>query len=362
MTPLGTPPAEWDPRHFRVALTGDFFDAAGQQRYSDLGLDAFIGAEHVEISRFAEHRPEMGRDQFGAAQGVVVLAPRVTAASLAGAEHLLAIGRFGVGFDTVDVAACTAADVVAFITPGAVDRSVAEATVCWMLALSHNLLAKDRLVRIGEWDERARYHGSELRGKTLGLVGVGRIGRAVVDLLRGFGMEPPLGFDPHVTPAAAAALGVRLVSLDELLSRADFVSLHCPLSESTRNLIGRRELARMRPEAYLINTARGGIVDEDALFEALQARKIAGAGLDCFVGEPITWPHRFGALDNVILAPHSIAHTHELFRDIGRMVCGGMLALSRRRPPEGVLNPEVFDRDGFRRKWKRLTEALKPAS
>src|SRR3712207_1757661 len=106
-----------------------------------------------------------------------------------------------------------------------------------------------------------------------------------------------------------------MVSLAELLAQADFVTVHCPLTDATRNLIGARELALMRPDAFLINTARGGIVDEDALYAVLKERRIAGAALDCFVGEPVTWPHRFGELDNVILAPHSIAHTHELFRD-----------------------------------------------
>ncbi len=344
-----------DPRHFRVAWTGDFFDADGTPRYPDLGLDALADAPHMELTRFAEHRPEIGPDQLADAQGVIVLAPRVTRDSLRGSHQLLAVGRFGVGFESVDVAACTAADVVAFITPGAVDRPVAEATVCWMLALSHNLLAKDRLVRTGHWDERSRYLGSELRERTLGIIGLGRIGRAVLELLRGFGMQPPLAFDPQADPAAAQL--ARLVPLEEMLAHADFVSIHCPLNEGTRNLIGARELALMRPDAYLINTARGGIVDEDALYAALANRRIAGAALDCFVGEPITWPHRFGALDNVLLAPHSIAHTRELFRDIGRMACRGMRELSRGGRPVGVLNPEVFDQAGFQEKWRRLVPA-----
>jgi phosphoglycerate dehydrogenase-like enzyme len=358
MSSLATPPVRWDPRRFGVTLTGDFFAADGEPRYPEMGLELFGETIAIDVSRFVEHRPQIGPDQYGAAQGIIVLAPRVTSASLANAEHLLAVGRFGVGYDTVDVAACTAADVVAFITPGAVDRSVAEATVCWMLALSHHLLAKDRLVRTGQWDERSAYHGTELRGKTLGLVGLGRIGRAVVELLRGFGMNAPLAFDPHVIAAEASKQGVRLTPLDELLQRSDFVSVHCPLTDGTRNLIGAPELAMMRPHAFLLNTARGGIIDEDALYETLKARRIAGAALDCFVGEPITWPHRLGELDNVILAPHSIAHTHELFRDIGRAVCGGMVDLARGRRPAGVLNPEVFDRASFRQKWHRLTQGL----
>jgi phosphoglycerate dehydrogenase-like enzyme len=114
----------------------------------------------------------------------------------------------------------------------------------------------------------------------------------------------------------------------------------------------------MRPDAYLINTARGGIVDEDALYEALRQRRIAGAAIDCFLQEPVTWQHRFGELENVVLAPHSIAWTDELFRDIGRTVSRGLVALSRGRRPLGVVNPEVFDRPGFQQKWTRLTGVL----
>ena len=198
--------------------------------------------------------------------------------------------------------------------------------------------------------------GSELRERTLGLIGFGGIGRAVVQLLSGFGMQTPLVFDPLVAPSVAAAAGARSVSLDELLAQADFVSLHCPLNEQTRDLISARELALMKPTAYFINTARGGIVNEDALYAALSAGRIAGAALDCFVGEPLTKAPPLAQLDNVLLAPHSIAWTHELFRDIGRTACQGMLDLAHGRRPKGVVNPEVFDRPGFLSKWKRLSE------
>jgi phosphoglycerate dehydrogenase-like enzyme len=166
-------------------------------------------------------------------------------------------------------------------------------------------------------------------------------------------MQPPLAFDPFVDASTAERLGVRLVALDDLLREADFVSIHCPLNEQTRGLIGARELALMKPEAYLINTARGGLVDEDALYDALKKHRLAGAAIDCFAQEPVTAPHRFGELENVLLAPHSIAWTNELFRDIGRAVCQGMVDLSLGRKPKGVVNPEVFDRPGFQAKWKR---------
>jgi phosphoglycerate dehydrogenase-like enzyme len=341
-------------RRFRIAFTGDFYTADGSPRFRDLGLGVFEGRDHIETVRIEEHRPMLGPDQVAGAQGVVVLAPKVTAQSLTESQDLLAIGRFGVGFDSVDVGACTRADVAAFIAAGAVDRSVAEATITWMLALTHHVRMKDTLVRAGHWQERTRYMGSELRDRTLGIIGLGGIGRSLAALLRGFGMKPPLAFDPFVDADVARQLGVQRVKLDELLQTADFVSVHCPLNEQTRNLIDARELGLMKPTAYLLNTARGGIVNEDALYEVLKNKKIAGAGIDCFLDEPITRPHRFGEFDNVLLAPHCIAWTEELFRDIGRPVCQGMLDLSLGKRPHGMLNAEVFERESFQKKWARL--------
>jgi phosphoglycerate dehydrogenase-like enzyme len=338
---------------FRVTFTADFHDAEGTVTYRDVGLDALVETD-LEVSFIARHLPEIASYQLEGANGAIVLTPRVTAASLAGNPDLLAIGRFGVGYDSVDVAACTAADVLLFIAAGAVDRSVAEATIGWMLALTHHMRTKDRLVREAKWEARGKHMGTELRDRTLGVVGFGGIGRALVKLLAGFGMKPPLVYDPFVKPADATRLGVTLIPLDRLLYESDFVSIHCPLNDQTRNLIGARELALMKPSAYLINTARGGIVDEVALDQVLREGKIAGAAIDCFENEPLAAPPSFASLDNVLLAPHCIAWTDELFRDIGRCVCQGMLDLSEGRVPKGVVNREVLDRPGFQAKWKRI--------
>jgi phosphoglycerate dehydrogenase-like enzyme/2-keto-3-deoxy-L-rhamnonate aldolase RhmA len=343
------------PTPFRVAFTADFQDADGRPRYRDTGLDLFAGTG-VEVRPLAEYRPEIGVDQLAGANGVIVLSPRVSAASLKNAADLLAIGRFGVGYDSVDVPACTAADVLLFIAAGAVDRSVAEATVGWMLALSHHARVKDKLVREACWDERSKYMGSELRDRTLGVIGFGAIGRELVRLLAGFGMNLPLVYDPFVSAADVVAARARPVSLDELLAGADFVSIHCPLTDETRHLIAARELGRMKRTAYLINTARGGIVDEPALEAALREGRLAGAALDCFAREPLTAPPGVAAFDNVLLAPHCIAWTDELFRDVGRAVCRGLIDLAEGRVPRGVVNPEVLDRPTFRAKWKRLCD------
>jgi phosphoglycerate dehydrogenase-like enzyme len=341
-------------RSFHVAMTADFSLESGAPRYPSFDLSELRSTAGLQLRSLGEYRPAIGADQVGDAQGLIVLSPKVTADTVTQADNLLAIGRFGVGYDSVDVAACTEANVAVFITAGAVDRSVAEATLAWMLALTHHVLAKDRLVREGRWDDRSALMGCELRERRLGIVGLGGIGRALVDLVRSFGMLPTIAYDPFMDPAAAQAIGVKLVSLDELLSTADFVSIHCPLNEQTRNLIGAREVGLMKPGSYLINTARGGIVDEDALFEALAEGRIAAAGIDCFAEEPVTRPHRFGQLENVLLAPHCISWTEELFRDIGQSVCRGMLDIARGKQPRGVVNPQVFERPRFQEKWARL--------
>ena len=343
------------PAPFRVSLTADFFESDGRPKYRDIGLDRLADASRFAVGRFRDHHPEIAPEQLAGVNGVVVLTPRVTARSLERSDDLLVVARFGVGYDSVDVPACTAADVVLCIAAGAVDRPVAEATVGWMLALTHNLLVKDTLVRQARWNDRSRFMGCELRERTLGVIGFGGIGRALVKLLAGFGMHPPLVHDPFAPAARVEEHGARSVSLDELLTGADFVSIHCPLTAETRNLIGARELSLMKPDAYLINTARGGIVDEAALAAALAGRRIAGAALDCFADEPLTAAPVFADFDNVFLAPHCIAWTDEMFRDIGRTACQSIVDLAGGNRPRGVVNPEVFSRPGFVEKWRRLS-------
>lgn len=341
---------------FNVALTADFYHADGQPKYNDLGLDVFEQSSQIIHRPFAFHEPTIVAQQLEGVNGVLVLTPRVDSDSLANTGELLVVSRFGVGYDSVDVDACTERDVLVTITTGAVDRPVAEATIAWMLALNHNVMQKDRLVRTGQWDARSGFMGSELRDKTLGIVGLGGIGQQLVALIRSFGMAQPVACDPYAPESVFAELGVRRVELDELLDISDFVSLHCPLTVGTKNLIGARELELMKPTAFLLNLARGGVVDEDALYYALSNDVIAGAALDCFETEPVIKPHRFGDLDNVILAPHSIAWTNELFRDIGRMACQSIVDVATGKRPHGVVNPDVLEKPSFVEKWHRIIE------
>ena len=338
---------------FRVALTGDF-QKDGEIIYPDFDLTQLTTTSGIEYNFFNEHKSEIEPVQLESFQGVIVLTPTVTSHSLSQSQNLLAVSRFGVGYDGVDVSACTEADVVLCTTVGAPDRPVAEATVGWMIALGHRMIIKDKLLRKGLWNERSKYMGGELRDRTLGIIGLGGIGSVVIELLKGFGMKQPLVFDPFMDDTKAKNLGVKKVTLQELMKLSDFITIHCPLNEHTRNLISHNELDLMKSSSFIINTARGGIINEDALFEALSQKRIAGAALDCFDDEPVLEPNRFCQLDNVILAPHSIAWTQELFRDMGKKCSQHMIDLSNGIHPQGVINPEVFEKPTFQKKWNSL--------
>ena len=338
---------------FSVGYTRDFLDANGRPVYRSIGKEVLdqSGAP-VRTGFLVQHEPTLSPGLLGSHHVIVSLTPRITRGSLAGVTDLLAISRFGVGYDMVDVQACTEADVVLCITRGAVDHSVAEAIVGWMLQLGHRAAAKDRLVREGRWTERAAYMGGELRGRTLGIVGFGGIGSKLAKFVQVFGMERILVFDPYVDEARALADGVLSVPLAQVCAEADYVSINCPLNDETRQLVGERELRSMKPTAFLVNTARGGIVNEPALCKALEGGWIAGAALDVYEEEPIPPTSPLLRMDNVILAPHCIAWTDDLFSEIGRASAQQVLTLCRGEVPGGVVNPEVLDRPGFLKKLR----------
>ena len=218
---------------------------------------------------------------------------------------------------------------MAFITAGAVDRPVAEATVGWMIALTHHMLAKDRLVRTGQWDERADYMGRELRDRTLGVIGLGGIARKLIELLKGWGMNPPIAFDPFANPKLAKKLGVQLVSLDELLQtgrlRLDPLPAHRADARPDRPPRDRADEAGRVSDQHRPRRHRRRRRALDALKFGTHRRR----GARLLREEPVTKPNRFAELENVLLAPHSIAWTDELFRDIGRAACQGMVDLSQ---------------------------------
>lgn len=349
------------PHHsqFRVAFSADFLDERGALVFPDIGLSLLDGLSGVSHEFLPDYRPEYTPDQLRGFDVVLSLKPRVTAASLRGVERLTAIGRFGVGYDNIDLAACTENDVAVFITPEAVVRPVAESIVLFVLALSHNLVLKDRLVREGRWAESTRKLGREPRDRIAGTIGLGNIASEAIRLLRPFGIARFLAFDPYASPARAAELGVELAPLDEVLSLSDYVLVNCPLTAETRGLIGGRELRLMKSGAVLVNTARGGIVDQAALIAALENGGIRGAALDVFEKEPLEADSPLTKLDNVILTSHSAAWTEELFRDMGRVDCDGALAVRRGQAPAAVVNKDVLIRPGFLKKLEAYKSSIK---
>lgn len=338
---------------FRLGISRDFLVRDGRPVWPGLGVDGFEGETGLEIEFLPEKvriaEPELV-DRYDAILSSTV---RYTPGSFEGIERLALIARFGVGYDTVDLEAATRAGVLVTVTRGAPDRPVAEGALTLMLALGHQVVNKDRLTRAGRWDDRHDWMGVELRDRTIGIVGLGGIGRELARLLGSFRVAALLACDPFADPEAARAVGVELVPLDRLLRESDFISIHCPLTAETRGLIGERELALMKPSAFLVNTARGPVVDQDALVAALRERRIRGAALDVFRDEPIPPADPLLALENVILTPHAIALTEELYRDYHRSCAAAILALKHGRIPEDVVNPEVIGSPALREKLER---------
>jgi phosphoglycerate dehydrogenase-like enzyme len=231
----------------------------------------------------------------------------------------------------------------------------------FVLALSHRLVIKDRQVRQGEWAASTRTLGREPRNRIIGTIGLGNIASEAVRLLRSLDPHRFLAFDPFATPEQAAKLGVELVSLETLLGTSDYVLVNCPLTPQTRGLLGKEQFKLMKPDAVLINTARGPIVNQDALIEALQSGLIGGAALDVFEQEPLDPASPLASMENVILSSHSIAWTEELFRDMGRIDCMGALAIYRGDVPNNVVNPDVLSHPLFLSKlaqYKAARQAL----
>jgi phosphoglycerate dehydrogenase-like enzyme len=357
-------------RIFRVALTGDFLNDSGALAYGDAGLSRLAAAPYVLHHFLADLAPRPGDPGFWSrlysleiraqhiqdVDGLIVLRPWVKRSAFAdGAERLVVIGRSGAGYDKIDLAACTEHGVAVFNAPFALNHSTASAALLFMLALAKRLPAQELLVRQGRWDRQAEALGSEILGRAVGIIGLGHCGRELVRLLAPFQMRV-LAYSPHADPAHALALGVRLTTIDEVLADSDFVSLHCRLTPDTLRLIGSAQIALMKPSAYLINVGRGELVDQPALVAALRERRIAGAGLDVFEIEPLPADDPLIQLDNVILTPHWLASTTDVWAATGNAMAEGMLRAARGELPENVVNPEVLDREDFLCKLGRFRD------
>lgn len=271
-------------------------------------------------------------------EAIVAGGERISASLIEACPKLRAIARTGVGYDAVDVAAASARTIVVTITPGTNHDSVAEQAFALLLGVARRVAINDRIIRSGGWD---RTIVRPLRNKTLGLVGLGRIGRAMVPRARAFGMRV-LAYDAVADPAFDAEHGIERCSFETLLAESDVVSLHVPLTEATRNLIDERRIALMKSGALFINTSRGGLVDEQALYQALVSGHLAGAGLDVFRVEPTSADHPLIALPNVVSSPHIAGVDERSMADMAEMAARCIVDLHEGRwPGQCVVNPEI---------------------
>ncbi|MDI6772035.1 MAG: D-glycerate dehydrogenase [bacterium] len=312
--------------------------------------------EHAEIAVWpVDELPppsEVLVREAAASDGLIsLLTDRIDAALLDAAPRLRVVSNYAVGFDNIDVGAATERGVIVTNTPGALTETVADFTMALLFAVARRVVEADRYTRAGRWQSWGPMLllGQDVCGATLGLIGLGRIGTAVARRARGFAMRV-IYHDVARREGPEQELGLEFASMEEVLRLSDFVSIHVPLGPRTRHLIGAPQLALMKPTAFLINTARGPIVDSGALYDALAGRRIAGAGLDVFEEEPLPADHPLLTLENVVVAPHIASASVKTRTGMALMAVENLLdALAGRRPPN-LVNTEVWER---RRKSKQ---------
>ena len=335
---------------FRVALSGDFKKADGSLTYPDFDLAPLRAAPGVEVE-FIEAANPVRADQLEDIDALILLTHRFGPDSIPKSGRLGVVARFGVGYDTVDVDVCTKAGIALVITPDGVRRPVAVSILTLMLALTGKLMVKDRLTReaAAGFAKRSDHMGFGLVGRTLGSLGIGNIGAELFRLAKPLDMTF-IAHDPYADKQVAADLGIELVGLEEVFRRADILTVNVPLSPETRHLVNGERIALMKPTAYLINTARGPLVDQVALTAALQERRIAGAGLDVLEQEPPDPNDPILKLDNVILAPHALCWTDQCFAGNGAADVAAVIEVQHGRVPRGVVNRDVLSGESWKRR------------
>ena len=343
---------------FRIGISPDFTRSDGEPVWDDPALKEFGLRPDVAVEFITGAGGDLTADQIRPYDAIISWGARYQEGSFEGVDRLALIARLGVGYDTVPVDLCTEKNVLLTVTTGAAGRPVAEAALTLMLAIGHQIGQKERLIRAGRWKERDHFHGVELRDRVVGLIGFGNIGQELFRLLEPFGLRRKLAFDPYAHEADARSLGVEIVPLETLLRESDFVSLNCPLNSATHGLIGAAQLRMMKPTAFLINTARGPIIREADLIEALRNNVIRGAALDVFEQEPIDPDNPLLTMENVLILPHATAWTEELFRDYFQVLIEQLQAVMHGRIPRHLVNQAVEARPGLQRKLAALAECF----
>jgi phosphoglycerate dehydrogenase-like enzyme len=322
----------------RVVLTSGTA-ARATERFAPLATAGFDVVERFDLSSVSDPEPLV--DALTGAWAVVAdSANPFDESVLARLPHLRVIARTGVGYDAIDVPAAARRGIAVFTTPGTLTETVADFAVGLMLAALRDVVRLDTAVRSGAW-RPPEFVGRDLAGSTVAIVGFGQIGRAVARRLAGFGCRI-IAVDPLIDDDVIARHGATRLPLLEALPLADVVTLHLALTPQTRGLIGRGELALLRPTAVLVNTSRGAVVDEAALIEALRDGRLAGAALDVFEHEPLPPGHPLAALTNVVLSGHVASSSHAAIARMCDAAVAGLLAVARGEVPVGCLDPAVL--------------------
>lgn len=322
----------------------DKFIVVASDKMAASGLEPLTRDDRFEVVMANGWEPERLKEVLAKAHGLIVRsATRVDRDMIAAAPNLRVVGRAGVGVDNIDMDAATERGIPVINAPEGNTVSAAELSMCLILAVYRKVVWADRSMRSGEW-ARSSFSGREIRGKTLALIGAGRIGGEVARRAQAFGMTT-IAHDPYLTDARAEELALERVGLAELFARGDVISLHVPLTPATEGMIGRAELKAMKSTAILINVARGGVVDEDALIDALESEEIAGAALDVFASEPLQEGSRLREAPNLILTPHLGASTAEAQELVASEIAEGVRAALLEGDLSSALNAPAIGGD-----------------
>lgn len=322
---------------FKLGLSKDLLDASGKPSFGPGPMDILNKEAGIDYEFLPESVSEITPDIMASYDGLYVNSPQVTAHSVSRADcRVKIVARHGVGYDSVDVKALADKGIITTNTPVAVRRPVAVAALTFVFALAGRLFTKDKLTREGRWHERTSHMGLGLTTRTLGVIGVGGIGQELLALAKPFGWRM-LASDPHVATSRIEALGADHVSTETLLSQSDFVVCSLILNAQTRHFLNAKRLALMKKQAYLINMARGPVVDEAALIHALKSGALAGAALDVFEQEPVAADNPLLTMDNVLLTPHSLCWTDECFDHIAREGLGCVVSFANGRMPLSIV-------------------------
>ncbi len=317
-----------------VAVSDSVFPSLDPARGAFDGMDA-------ELRLAGEATPEAILEVARQADGLLVTYAKITGEMIAQLEKCKVIGRFGIGVDNIDIAAATKAGIVVTYVPDYCFDEVSDHAMALLLDLARKVSFSNALVQAGRWEMKATVPMNRLRGRTLGLAGFGNIPQLVAPKAQAFGMEV-IAFDPYVDKALAASRGVRLVDFDTLLAQSDFISVHAPLTDETKNMFGAEAFAKMKPTAFLVNTARGPLVDTDALARALDDGEIGGAALDVVPVEPLPANSPLLGRDNLVLTPHTAFYSEDALLDLQTKAATDVASVLAGKQPKYPINPEVL--------------------